>query len=160
MRGQVLDFDPLKGAGVISGDDGNRYPFAGTAWRGAAVLPRAGLQVDFTAADEVAEEIYPLTGGNPVSDAFGPGHKSPIVAGLLALFLGQFGIHKFYLGYNAQGVILLVGTCVSFLLAFIIIGIIPLMIIGLVCLIEAIIYLTRSEADFNTIYVQGHKPWF
>lgn len=160
MKGQVLTFDPLKGEGIISGEDGNRYGFQGASWRGSGGVPRAGLQVDFAVSGEAAEEVFPLAGGNPLADAFGPGHKSPIAAGLLALFLGQFGIHKFYLGYNSQGVILLAGTFVSFMLIFAFIGIIPLMIIGIVCIIEAIIYLTKSEADFNAVYVQGHKPWF
>jgi TM2 domain-containing membrane protein YozV len=160
MKGQVLAFDPLKGEGIISGEDGNRYGFQGVSWRGTGGVPRAGLQVDFSPSGDVAEEVFPLAGANPLADAFGPGYKSPIVAGLLALFLGQFGIHKFYLGYNSQGVILLVGFIVSVVLSFVIIGLIPLMIIGVVCLIEAIIYLTKSEGDFNAIYVQGQKPWF
>lgn len=86
--------------------------------------------------------------------------KSPIAAGLLALFLGQLGVHKFYLGYTKEGIILLVSTIISYALTLVLIGLIPLMIIGVVCLVEAIIYLTKSEADFNAIYVQGHKPWF
>jgi len=160
MKGQVLTFDPLKGEGIISGEDGSRYSFGGSSWRGAGGAPRAGLQVDFSPSGEAAEDVFPLAGANPLADAFGPGHKSPIVAGLLALFLGGFGVHKFYLGYNTQGVILLVTTVVSWMLTFVIIGLIPLMIIGVVCLIEAIIYLTKSEADFNAIYVDGQKPWF
>ena len=160
MKGQILTFDPLKGEGIISGEDGNRYGFQGSSWRGTGGIPRAGLQVDFAVSGEAAEEVFPLPGGNPLADAFGPGYKSPIAAGLLALFLGQFGIHKFYLGYNSQGVVLLAGTFISFLLVFAFIGIIPLMIIGIVCIIEAIIYLTKSEAEFNAIYVQGKKPWF
>ena len=86
--------------------------------------------------------------------------KSPIAAGLLALFLGGLGIHKFYLGYTNEGVILLVATIVSVVLSFVLIGLIPLMIINVICLIEAILYLTKSESDFNAIYVQGRKPWF
>lgn len=160
MKGQVLVFEPLKGSGIISGEDGNRYRLEGSSWRGVNILPVAGLAVDFTPAGDNAEEVFPLPSANPLPGSLGSGPKSPIVAGLLALFFGQLGIHKFYLGYNTEGVILLVGTCVSFVLVFAVIGIIPLMVIGLVCLIEAIIYLTRSEADFNLIYVEGRKPWF
>lgn len=86
--------------------------------------------------------------------------KSPIAAGLLALFVGTLGIHKFYLGYTKEGIILLVSTLVSYMLVIVLIGFIPLMIIGVICFIEAILYLTKSEADFNAIYVKGHKPWF
>lgn len=35
------------------------------------------------------------------------GQKSTIVAGLLALLLGGFGLHKFYLGRVGQGIIYL-----------------------------------------------------
>ncbi|AUX69926.1 hypothetical protein CHX26_10870 [Porphyrobacter sp. HT-58-2] len=160
MKGQVLVFDPLKGEGIISGQDGERYSFQGSDWRGEAGPPRAGQQVDFAASGSAAAEVFPMLGANPIAEAFGPGHKSPIVAGLLALFLGSLGIHKFYLGYTTQGVILLVSTFMSYLLTLVLIGIIPLMIIGLICLIEAIIYLTKSEADFNATYVQNQKPWF
>jgi len=33
--------------------------------------------------------------------------KSKLVAGLLAIFLGGFGIHKFYLGQTGQGILML-----------------------------------------------------
>ncbi|MBS4538091.1 TM2 domain-containing protein [Clostridium sp. D2Q-11] len=33
--------------------------------------------------------------------------KSKVVAGLLAIFLGGFGIHKFYLGQTGQGILML-----------------------------------------------------
>lgn len=160
MKGQILTFDPLKGEGIISGENGSRYGFQGTSWRGTGGAPRAGLQVDFAEAGDAAEEIFPVAGANPLADAFGPGHKSPVVAGLLALFLGGLGVHKFYLGYNSQGVLLLATTVISWVLTFVIIGLIPLMIVGVVCLIEAIIYITKSEADFNATYVQQQKPWF
>lgn len=41
--------------------------------------------------------------------------KKKIVALLLAIFLGQLGIHNFYLGYTKKGVIQL---CVSLLLSW------------------------------------------
>lgn len=37
--------------------------------------------------------------------------KSKLVAVLLAFFLGGFGIHDFYLGYNKYGIIKIVLTC-------------------------------------------------
>lgn len=39
--------------------------------------------------------------------------KSKLVAGLLGVFLGGFGIHRFYLGYNTIGVIQLLVTIVG-----------------------------------------------
>jgi TM2 domain-containing membrane protein YozV len=55
--------------------------------------------------------------------------KSKLVAGLLALFLGQFGIHWFYLGNNKLGltqlILFLIGIplCVIFIGFFILIGV-------------------------------------
>ena len=36
------------------------------------------------------------------------GQKDRVAAGLLAIFVGGLGIHKFYLGYNKEGIITLV----------------------------------------------------
>lgn len=160
MIGRILAYDPLKAEGVISGEDGNRYTFNGSDWRSAGNSPGAGVQVDFTVEGSLAHEIFAVSSGNALSDAFGGGQKSPIVAGLLALFLGAFGVHKFYLGYNTQGITLLVTTVVGWLLAIVIIGIIPLMVVGIVCFIEAIIYLTKSESEFQRLYVDSKKYWF
>ncbi len=43
-----------------------------------------------------------------------PQAKSKLVAGLLGIFLGGFGVHRFYLGYTKLGIIQIVvtiGTC-------------------------------------------------
>lgn len=45
-------------------------------------------------------------GAQPVAK----GQKSKLVAVLLAFFLGGFGIHDFYLGYNKNGIIKIVLT--------------------------------------------------
>ncbi len=78
--------------------------------------------------------------------------KDRVAAGLLGLFLGGLGIHKFYLGYTKEGVIMLVIT-----LATCGIGGTVISIIGF---IEGIIYLTKSDDDFQYLYVQNYKPWF
>jgi len=44
--------------------------------------------------------------------------KSKIVAGLLAIFLGGFGIHNFYLGFNTKGLIQLLLTLSFFFCGF------------------------------------------
>lgn len=38
----------------------------------------------------------------------GPAVKSKMTAGLLGIFLGWLGIHRFYLGYNGIGVLMLI----------------------------------------------------
>ena len=46
---------------------------------------------------------------NPAGD----NRKSRIVAGLLGIFLGGFGIHNFYLGFNSRAVIQIVVSLVT-----------------------------------------------
>lgn len=80
--------------------------------------------------------------------------KSKVAAGLLAIFLGCLGIHKFYLGYTMQGIILLLVTIFG---ALLLVG--PL-ITAVISFIEGIIYLTKSDEDFQRIYVTGQRGWF
>ncbi|MGB3411616.1 MAG: TM2 domain-containing protein [Microthrixaceae bacterium] len=75
---------------------------------------------------------------------YDPGKK--VAAGVLAILLGGFGVHKFILGYTGEGVIMLL---------LVLCGISP--IIGI---IEGIIYLTKTDSDFYWTYVAGQKPWF
>jgi TM2 domain-containing membrane protein YozV len=42
-----------------------------------------------------------------------PGTRSKLVAGLLGIFVGAFGVHRFYLGYTQLGVIQIVVTIVT-----------------------------------------------
>jgi TM2 domain-containing membrane protein YozV len=71
-----------------------------------------------------------------------------MVAGILAILLGSLAIHKFYLGLPSAVVHLIVSivTCGT---AGSIIGI-----------IEGIIYLTKSDADFERLYMVEKKGWF
>ena len=150
MRGKVLSFDDYTGSGLISGDDGGRYTFTRGGLMGAReVIP--GAEVDFEVTDGVASNIYvTASGASPLS-----GDKNKIVAALLALFLGWLGVHKFYLGKTTAGIIMaLCGTIGWLLLA------IPPMIIGVIAFIEFIIYLIKSDAEFNRDYVVGNKSWF
>ena len=41
------------------------------------------------------------------------GQKSKIVAGLLGVLVGEFGIHRFYLGYTTIGIIQIVVTILT-----------------------------------------------
>ena len=148
MKGKILDFNIQNSSGVISGDDGSRYNFSSSEWK-SDKSPTANQIVDFTIDGENATGIY-LDRNTSSSEG-----KSKIVAALLAFFLGGLGIHKFYLGCNTAGVIMLV----VFLLGFVILGI-PSIIIGVIAFIEFIMYLIKSDDDFNRIYVENKKCWF
>ncbi|MEM8846162.1 MAG: TM2 domain-containing protein [Bacteroidota bacterium] len=88
------------------------------------------------------------------------GENKKILVGILAIVLGSLGVHKFLLGYNKEGFILLGFTLVSYLLACFVIGAFLLWIPGLIGLIEGIIYLTKSDEEFYNTYQVGKKPWF
>ncbi|MDC7994792.1 TM2 domain-containing protein [Altibacter sp. HG106] len=88
------------------------------------------------------------------------GENKKLLAGLLGIFLGAFGVHKFILGYNKEGIILLVGTLVGIATSCLVIGIFLYIATGIVGLIEGIIYLTKSDEEFYNTYQVGKKPWF
>lgn len=66
------------------------------------------------------------------------GSKNRIAAALLALFLGGFGAHKFYLGKVGQGLLYLL-FCWTFIPA-------------IIAFVEAIIYLCNSDEEFARKY--------
>ena len=83
-----------------------------------------------------------------------------ILAGVLAIVLGSLGIHKFILGYQKEGFILLGITLLSYATMCIIIGAFIVWIPGLIGLVEGIIYLTKTDEEFYNTYQVGKKPWF
>lgn len=75
-----------------------------------------------------------------------------IAAGILGILIGALGIHKFVLGYTKEGVIMLLVTVLTLGLGG--------FIMGLIGLIEGILYLTKSDEEFVATYVDGKKSWF
>ncbi len=82
--------------------------------------------------------------------------KEKLVAALLAIFLGGLGIHKFYLAAGSQGM----------RSPYMVAGIIHI-VLSLVCgigaiigLVEGILYLLKSDEEFQRLYVEGTKAWF
>ena len=88
------------------------------------------------------------------------GDNKKILAGILAILFGSLGIHKFILGYNKEGVILLAVTLLGYATTCIVVGAFFFWIPGLIGLIEGIIYLTKSDEEFYNTYQVGKKPWF
>lgn len=82
--------------------------------------------------------------------------KDHVAAGLLAIFLGVFGVHKFYLGYNTSGFIMLAVTILGSIFT---IGL-AAGVMWVIALIEGIIYLAKSQSEFDAIYVANKKEWF
>ncbi len=111
-------------------------------------------------ADEAKKTANEFTDG--VKDAFdkNSGENKKVLAGVLAIILGSLGVHKFILGYQKEGFILLGATIVSWVLVCLIIGAFLIYIPMIIGLIEGIIYLTKSDEEFYQTYQVGKKPWF
>lgn len=150
MRGEILSFDTRTATGLISGEDGHRYTFSGVDFNGDMNAARAGRKVDFQIEDGNAVGIYPVAGTSGQV-----GEKSKLVAGLLGIFLGGLGIHKFYIGAKNAGIIMLV----IWLAGWIILGL-PTLIIGFIGFIEGILYIIKTDEEFYETYEVGKKPWF
>lgn len=88
------------------------------------------------------------------------GDNKKILAGILAILLGWAGIHKFILGYQKEGIILLVVSVIGFALSCIGIGVFLVWATGVIGLVEGIIYLTKSDEEFYNTYEAGRRPWF
>lgn len=123
-------------------------------------------------AKEFAEETKEAAGdfaegAKKTANEFSEGMKGvtesdnkKILAGILAIILGSLGIHKFILGYQKEGFILLGVTIIGFVLSCVGVGIFMVWITGMIGFIEGIIYLTKSDEDFYNTYQVGKKPWF
>lgn len=70
--------------------------------------------------------------------------KSKMVAGLLGIFLGCFGVHNFYLGYTGKAVTQLVLTIVGIVLSCIFVGAFLVLGVWIWALIEGVMILTGS----------------
>lgn len=93
-----------------------------------------------------------------------PGYRRPenkrVLAGVFAILFGGLGIHKFILGMNMEGIILLAITIISIPLMCVVIGAFTIYIPALIGLIEGIIYLTKTDEEFYQTYQINKKAWF
>lgn len=93
----------------------------------------------------------PAPGFNP--PAYSPAPESKrVVAGVCAILVGAFGVHKFVLGYKSSALIMLLGTILTCGIAGVVFSVIGL--------IEGIMYLTKSDEEFVATYQVGKKEWF
>ncbi|MEH2468983.1 TM2 domain-containing membrane protein YozV/ribosomal protein L40E [Nitrobacteraceae bacterium AZCC 2161] len=121
-------------------------PRAPGEWKLSSAVTRGENQKYCTDCGSIISaraEICPRCGVRQMSPpgAFGAttaSGRSRVAAAIFAILLGGVGIHKFYLGRIWQGVLYLL-FCWTFVPA----------VIGL---IEGIVYLTMSDADFEMKY--------
>lgn len=75
----------------------------------------------------------------------GPSGKNRGLAGLFAIFLGALGVHYFYMGKTTAGIVcLILGMCSCGL-------------INILTLIQGIIILTMTEAEFERRYIYSQS---
>jgi TM2 domain-containing membrane protein YozV len=75
-----------------------------------------------------------------------------LAAGICGILLGGIGVHKFILGYTTEGLIMLFATVLTCGIGGAVMG-----VIGLV---EGIVYLTKSDDEFYHTYMADKKGWF
>ncbi len=148
MRGTVLAFDSERGEGRITGEDGNRYGFGSGEWHGRG-SPAPNQKVDFETADRAALAIYPIATSALALQ------RNRVGAGLLAIFLGALGAHKFYIGKPLAGIVMLVISVAGVAVAGI-----PTALMAVIGIVEGVLYLRMSEARFDATYVDGPRSWF
>ena len=82
--------------------------------------------------------------------------KDHVAAGLFAIFLGVFGVHKFYLGYNNAGFVMMAISIIGSIFTF---GI-AAGVVEVIAIIEGVMYLMRSQTEFDEQYVLSKREWF
>jgi TM2 domain-containing membrane protein YozV len=102
------------------------------------------------APPEQAPPAEPVEPAGPV-DA-----SKKLPAGICGILLGGLGIHKFVLGYTTEGIIML---AVSLGGGLITCGAAS-GVVGIIGLVEGIIYLTKTDQEFYETYVKNKKAWF
>lgn len=103
----------------------------------------------------MSEPIYPQYSQLPppaVPPELQDASSKKIAAGICGILLGGLGIHKFVLGLTTPGVIMLLVTILTCGLGG--------AVMGLIGLIEGILYLTKSDVEFYQTYIVGQKEWF
>lgn len=83
-----------------------------------------------------------------------------LLAGISALILGSFGLHKFILGYQKEGKILLFSTLGALVLVQVYVGLFLVGGLILLGIAEGVIYLLKKDEAFISKYQVNKKPWF
>ena len=115
--------------------------------------------------EKLQSEVNSLKNGNKTVTAQSSEYSDPswdeikskkTTAGIIGLFFGAFGAHKFVIGYQKEGFIYLGVSVVG--------GIITcggaLAVTSVLALIESIMLLTKTPEEFKRLYIDKKTPWF
>lgn len=127
-------------------------------WTPAAQIPELAHLFTSGATENAGTATPPPPPGNGQQHYYAPGGnyyvstsgKDKTVAGVLAILLGGFGAHYFYLGKIGSGFI-------SIILSFVTCGIWPILM-----LVQGILMLTMSQQEFDNkfVYSDSTLPLF
>ena len=78
--------------------------------------------------------------------------KQKIIAALLALFLGELGIHWFYLDDQKKGKKYLIWLIVGLLTSWAFIGLIPIVVLAILAIADCFKFLFMTDEEFNEKY--------
>ena len=93
---------------------GKEVPDQAVACTGCGFAPMNGEKFCHNCGAETqANQEICVNCGVPLKAKDLPGAKSKIAAGLLGIFLGGFGVHRFYLGYVGIGVAQIAVTLIT-----------------------------------------------
>lgn len=150
------DWTPASEVAELSGAAGPHTPQDSAAIRGRTVYCAAcGKSMDFRA------EICPQCGVRALAPVT---PKSRMVTAMLAIFLGSFGLHRFYLGQAIQG-LSYTFTWAFFMIAAFVFMAARIPVLAGICIfmsvlptlfsfIEGVAFLCTSDADFAQRYNQ------
>lgn len=165
MRGQILVFNEQKEAGAIVTEDGRRILFHAKDWEDV-VPPDRGMAVSFMLdTDNRARQVQlalpaaapsaattPHASMPPAAPPLALRPKRKPVITLLALFLGFFGAHRFYMGAWGWGLVQLLGVPMVLGVMFAVLpalgGLLYVAAVGFIVL-ESIRYIWMSDAEFD-----------
>lgn len=127
-------------------------------------MPRSGPPDLPTNNRKVQAALVRVDAPLPDEQAFAS-KKTP--AAVLAILLGMFSIHKFILGLSKPGGIMLglslvglLGGCAGFFCFFTLPMFIIPAVTSVIGIVEGVIYLQKSDAEFYQLYAVEKKDWF
>ena len=156
MRGQILAYVADKEMGLIATAEGQRLSFRTADWM-EVIPPERGMAVECVALDahrasQVQLALPEAVAAPPAPQPLAQRPKRKPVLTLLALFLGYYGAHRFYMGAWGWGLVQLLGLPV---LVGILFALLPplgvLLLLGAIVftIVEYVRYIWMSDAEFD-----------
>jgi TM2 domain-containing membrane protein YozV len=139
-------YEPQDGYGGAPGYGAPGYGYGPTPGYGPP--PGYGYPVPYPPDPAAPYGRDPMT-GYPLSD------KSKVAAGLLQIFLGVFGVGRFYTGHTTIAVIQLSLTLVGIVTSIIFVGIFLILGVQIWVLIDGIMLLAGRETDARGLLLRS-----